>query len=69
MVRNVEQVFEGVWTKWDKGDRMQCCDCLLIHDIEWRIRDKKLELRMYRNNRSTAAYRRGGGIKITTKKK
>jgi hypothetical protein len=69
MARNVQQVYEGEWVTWKKKDRLQCCDCLLIHDLEFRVRDKRLEIKMYRNNRSTAAYRRGAGIKLATIKK
>lgn len=63
-MHKVEQVFEGEWTEWAKTDRFQCCDCLAIHDIEFRVRKGKVQVRVYRNNRSTAAYRRENGIRL-----
>lgn len=69
MKRNVQQIFEGEWTEFNRNDRLQCCDCLLIHSLEWRVRNGKLQVKMFRENRSTAAYRREQGIKVACKKK
>lgn len=36
-----------------------CCDCGLVHDVEFvAAHRQKLTIKMYRNNRKTAAYRR-----------
>lgn len=39
--------------------RLGCCDCGLVHDIDGRVRRGRIELRAWRNNRATAAHRRG----------
>lgn len=69
MGKKVQQVFEGEWLEWKRHERWLCCDCYLAHEIDFRVRKKKLEVRMYRNNRSTGQYRRNLGIKIMVKKK
>lgn len=68
MKRHVEQVYEGEWTDFERHDRLQCCDCCLVHSIEWRVRNGGLQLKLSRENRSTAAYRREQGIKVACKK-
>jgi hypothetical protein len=56
--RKVEQVLEGRWMEWTKREQWICCDCNLVHTVEHRERDGKLEVRFLLENRSTAAYRR-----------
>jgi hypothetical protein len=50
------------WTEWIqpvmRKYRMACCDCSLVHDIDFRIKGKHVQFRARRNNRSTAAMRR-----------
>lgn len=54
------------WTVWirprRKGYKMACCDCGLVHDLDFRIRREwrgnVVEFRARRNVRSTAAMRR-----------
>lgn len=42
---------------------MACCDCNLVHIIQFEITtDKKLSIRMWRDNRKTAALRRYRGV-------
>lgn len=57
------------WSEWVhplKPYRMACCDCGLVHELEFRIDDKnQLNFRARRANRSTAQIRRHQGIKIT----
>lgn len=35
-----------------------CCDCGLVHDINYEIKGKKLIIKTYRNRRSTGQMRR-----------
>ncbi len=35
-----------------------CCDCGLIHDVDFRIKKGKIQFRARRNRRATAAKRR-----------
>lgn len=40
------------------GYRMMCCDCGLVHQIDFRVRKRRVQFRVFRNNRATAAARR-----------
>lgn len=41
-----------------KGYSMACCDCGLVHTLDFRIKDGRVQFRVFRNNRKTAAMRR-----------
>ena len=51
------------WSDWlrpiGRSYRMACCDCGLVHDLEFRVVASQPEFRARRNNRSTARLRRG----------
>lgn len=49
----------GEWT-WPRmrNFREQCCDCGLIHRLDFRIVDGRIEFRTRRDDRATAAARR-----------
>lgn len=53
---------ENGWTKWIRPKmklyRFGCCDCGLVHNLQFKIVGKGVEFRAQRNNRSTAALRR-----------
>jgi hypothetical protein len=38
--------------------RMSCCDCGLVHDVEFWIEDNRVAMRVARNGRSTGQVRR-----------
>jgi hypothetical protein len=49
----------GEWTRPRmRNFREQCCDCGLIHRLDFRIVDDKVEFRTRRDDRATAAARR-----------
>jgi len=49
---------QWVYPKMD-GYRMMCCDCGLVHEIDFEVVDAEyVRLRARRNNRSTANARR-----------
>ena len=52
---------EDGWSIWIHplpGYKMACCDCGLVHDLEFRLDDaNQLNLRARRNNRSTGQRR------------
>ena len=54
------QVFDGEWVQpVQEGYKMACCDCGLVHVIDFRVSEEgKVQLRPYRDNRATAAKRR-----------
>lgn len=41
-----------------KGYKMACCDCGLVHNMEFRVHKGKIQIRGWRNSRSTAQMRR-----------
>jgi hypothetical protein len=50
----------GEWIRPRMRDfREQCCDCGLIHRLDFRIVDGAIEFRTRRDGRATAAARRG----------
>lgn len=57
------------WSEWidpimTQPYRMACCDCNLVHEIEFRAdpEDGNVNFRARRNNRSTAQLRRHRGV-------
>lgn len=53
---------EDGWCEWQHPEedyKMACCDCGLIHNMQFQLSaDNKLLFRASRNNRATAAMRR-----------
>lgn len=49
---------DGEWVQPKRDYRMGCCDCGLVHDMQFRIRNGKIQFSATRNNRATAAKRR-----------
>jgi hypothetical protein len=50
---------DGEWLRPRKrGFKEMCCDCHLVHQLEFRINDGKIEFRATRDERATAAARR-----------
>lgn len=47
--------------------RMACCDCLLVHELQFTVKDNKVIVQAWRDNRRTAALRRYRGIPIVEK--
>lgn len=41
-----------------KGYKMACCDCGLVHDLDFRVYKGRAQFRARRNRRSTAMMRR-----------
>lgn len=55
---------EGEWIEPIlKGYKLCCCDCGLVHKLDFRIRDGIIEYRAFRDNRSTGQRRRWQKIK------
>ncbi len=50
------------WTEWikpDRGYRMRCCECRLVHEVEFKVGDDgAVRMRVRRHERATAASRR-----------
>ena len=62
--RQEEEIHPDGWSRWVypvmDGYKLSCCDCGLVHDMQFRVTDNydRIEFRVRRNNRSTAAVRR-----------
>jgi len=55
---------DGEWIQpIKKGYRLRCCDCGLVHSIDFRIKNKKIQFRVCRDNRATGQVRRYMKIK------
>lgn len=53
---------EDGWTEWvqpvRRGYKLSCCDCGLVHTMDFRVRKGRAQFRVSRNERSTAMVRR-----------
>lgn len=58
------QMEDGKWLRVPKrGFKEQCCDCGLVHRLNFRINEKGyIEIQVYRDNRATAAVRKSFGF-------
>ena len=49
----------GEWIRPIKvGYKLRCCDCDLVHKVDFKIIDGRICLRAFRDERATAACRR-----------
>lgn len=56
---------EGEWVQpVPKGYKMQCCDCGLVHRLDFRIHEGRVQFRVFRDNRATGQIRRWRGISV-----
>jgi hypothetical protein len=54
-----KQVVENEWQQpIIRNYKMACCDCGLVHEIDFRIHKGRVQLRARRNNRATGQIRR-----------
>lgn len=59
MGKRYDDVKAGQWVQPVRKDyKMACCDCGLVHVLDFRICRGKIQFRAFRNNRSTAMIRR-----------
>lgn len=53
---------EDGWSDWvrpvERGYKLSCCDCGLVHTMDFRVDEDRAEFRVARNARATAAIRR-----------
>jgi hypothetical protein len=60
------QVTDGEWVQpVRRGYKMICCDCGLVHTLNFRITRGRVQLQAFRNERSTALVRRYKRVKVT----
>lgn len=54
-----DDVEEGVWVQpVRKGYKMACCSCGLVHRLDFRVLNGRIQFRAFSDNRATAAIRR-----------
>ena len=54
-----KKVYDNEWVQpVNTNYKMSCCDCGLVHNIDFRIYEGKIQLRARRNKRATSAIRR-----------
>ena len=65
MGRHYEEPKAGEWVQpVPRGYKLRCCDCGLVHTIDFRVvkwaegKRTKVQFRAYRDQRATAAIRR-----------
>ncbi len=49
-----------------EGYKMQCCDCALVHQLDFRIHKGRVQFRVRRDNRATGQCRRWRNIRVRT---
>jgi hypothetical protein len=53
------QQFNGDWVRpVRRGYKMRCCDCKLVHTVNFRVVKGQVQFQVFRSNRATAASRR-----------
>ena len=54
-----ETVKDGEWVQpVPRGHKLRCCDCGLVHRINFRIRRGRIQFQAFRDNRATGQIRR-----------
>ena len=65
-----EHVEAGQWVQpVRKGYKMECCDCGLVHVLDFRLVKHRIQIRAERDNRATAAKRRHRDFSLLMAKK
>lgn len=54
------------WHEVPRTYYMACCDCCLVHKICFRVRHGRVQIKVNRENKCTAALRRHRNVKVKT---
>lgn len=58
------QQHDGEWVRQTRRNQLeQCCDCGLVHRLNYRIRNGRIEQQAFRDERRTAGVRRKKQVK------
>jgi len=64
--RVYEQIHDGEWFRPQLTNNFErCCDCALVHRVEYRIIDGHIEIRCWRDERKTSALRRKSRLSVS----
>ncbi len=59
MSKKYPQAQDGEWIQPVRhGYKIECCDCGLVHAINFRIKNKHIQYQAFRDNRATGQVRR-----------
>lgn len=50
-----------------RGYKLRCCDCGLVHRMDFRLRSGRIQFRAWRDERATGAVRRGKILLMASK--
>ena len=65
-----KQEIAGAWVQpIRRGYKMACCDCGLVHRMDFRIYGRHIQFRAFRENRSTALVRRHKDVILVAAKR
>ena len=53
-----EQVVPGEWYRPTLKHKERCCDCKLVHKVEYKVVEGEIWMRVWRDERATSALRR-----------
>ncbi len=59
------QTEPGKWYRFDSEELTECCDCSLIHHVEYRFENGRMFWRAKVDRRATNAKRKENGITIS----
>lgn len=66
MSKTVE-MYDGKWYL-EKFEKHQCCDCALVHEVDYKVENGRLFTQWKRNEEETKAERKRLRIKVTKAK-
>ena len=52
------QLWDGSWYKIDDGYWHECCDCGLVHDVDYKLENGIIFMRWHVNKRQTKSARK-----------
>lgn len=59
MGKRFQRPLSGEWVQpVRRGYKLGCCDCGLVHRVDFRIHRNRVQFRAFRDSRSTGAMRR-----------
>ena len=59
------QRVDGEWFEVEhRSHQIRCCDCGLVHKLNFRLRKGKIQIQAFRDNRATGQRRRRLGIRV-----
>lgn len=63
------QIYDGEWEyPRRRGYSLACCDCGLVHKMDFRVRNTRIEFRVFRDNIETDRLRRSERFKMTRRR-